>query len=227
MDGIVPETLRVAAVQPFSPLDFPGRLSAVFFLAGCPWRCPYCHNPELQRRGRGGLPWPRLAAWLEARRGLLDAVVISGGEPTASPHLSALAAALRARGFAVGLHSAGAVPERLAAALPYLDWVGFDVKAPFAAYARITGRTRSGDVARRALDILRESGVAHEIRTTLDPALLDEAALLALARDLARHGVRHWVLQARAEGGRAAPLDLSPALITALRAEVPEIAFRH
>lgn len=226
MEGMMPADFRVAAVQPFSPLDFPGRLSAVLFLAGCPWRCPYCHNPALQRRGGGGIAWPRLARWLRAREGLLDAVVISGGEPTVSPFLPALAQAVKALGYEVGLHTAGAVPARLAAVLRSLDWIGLDIKAPFAAYAKVTGRARSGARAEAALDLVQSGGVPFEIRTTYDPDLLDPDLLMALAADLARHGVKRWVLQGRAEEGRASPPVLPSVLLAGLQDLVPEVVLR-
>ena len=83
-----PAGLRIGGVTPFSTTDWPGRLAAVLFLQGCPWRCGYCHNPHLQPAiGPVARDYPSTLAWLEGRRGLLDAVVFSGGEPTAQAAL--------------------------------------------------------------------------------------------------------------------------------------------
>lgn len=185
--------LVVGGVTPFTTIDFPGRLAAVVFCQGCPWRCSYCHNPHLLPRGPGARPWPDVLAWLETRRGLLDGVVFSGGEPLLQRGLAAALADVRALGFATALHTAGIYPERLAEALPLVDWIGFDVKAPFDDYASIVD-CDGGRAARRALELLLDSGVAHEIRCTVPPEL-DAAALERMSAELAGLGVAHLVRQ--------------------------------
>lgn len=187
----------VAGLVPLSTTDFPGRLSAVVFLHGCPWRCRYCQNPELQPRpARGELPWESVLRFLDQRRGLLDAVVFSGGEPTLQASLGTAVNDVRARGFAVGLHTAGIYPRRLAEVLPRLDWVGLDVKAPFEDYPRVIGRATGAAAARESLDLLLAAGVEFEVRTTWHPSLIGEGELVALAEALAGRGVRRYALQA-------------------------------
>jgi anaerobic ribonucleoside-triphosphate reductase activating protein len=190
---------------PFAAGDYPGQLAAVVFVQGCPWRCAYCHNPHLQcarseaELAAAGVPtWRAMRPWLRRRAGLIDAVVFSGGEPTADPALPQAMAEVRALGLRVGLHTAGAFPQRLEALLPHTDWVGLDIKAPLAdapAYERITGAAGAAVPVRRSLAALQASGVANECRTTAHPALLDDAALLALAGELAAAGVANWALQ--------------------------------
>jgi pyruvate formate lyase activating enzyme len=186
--------LAVGGLVPFTTIDFPGRLAAVVFCQGCPWRCTYCHNPHLLPPGPGGRSWRDVLAWLETRRGLLDGVVFSGGEPLLQRALPVALTEVRALGFATALHTAGIYPQRLAAVLPLLDWVGFDAKAPFAEYAHIVG-SDSGASARAALDLLLASGVEHEIRLTVPPEL-DEAAVARLRGELAELGVAALSLQA-------------------------------
>jgi len=219
---------------PFTTTDYPGRLAAVLFLQGCPWRCGYCHNPHL-RASRGEHPhdWTRTLHWLERRRGLLDAIVFSGGEPTAQPALASAMRTVRGMGFAVGLHSGGAYPRRLAAVLQEVDWIGFDFKAPFAAYPALTGKEGSGAAAVASLDAVLASGVRHEIRTTVHPALTTSADLVAMADALASRGVTDWVLQPfRATGCAneslvaAAGEALDPALLAQLGRRVPGISLR-
>lgn len=193
--------LKVGGLVPFTAVDYPGKLAAVVFVQGCPWRCDYCHNPHLQGRAGDTLAWAQVLARLQRRVGLLDAVVFSGGEPLTDPHLKQAMCEVRALGFRVGLHTAGTRPERLQALLPLLDWVGLDIKAPFADYQRITHVAHSGERAQSCLQALIAGNIAYECRTTAHPRLLPEPAILALAQTLAHAGVDHYALQVfRAQG---------------------------
>lgn len=139
--------------------------------------------------------WSDVVAFLAQRRGLLDAVVFSGGEPTLHEGLEEAVREVRALGFKIGLHSAGIYPSRLAQLLPLIDWIGLDIKAPFDEYARITGVSRSGDKALAAARLVLDSGVDYEFRTTLHAALLSARDVEKLALQLAAMGVRRYVLQ--------------------------------
>lgn len=175
--------LKIGGLAPFTTIDYPDHLAAVLFCRGCPWRCGYCHNRSLlEVEGAGDLCWEKVSAFLDSRRGLLDAVVFSGGEPTMQPYLKHAVQVVREKGFLVGLHTAGAFPETLNEVLPCLDWVGMDLKAPFHEYARITGVSGSGDVARESALLVRKSGVAHQFRATLDPFLLTEGRIESMRR---------------------------------------------
>lgn len=190
------ENLRIGGFVPFSTTDYPEHLAAVVFCQGCPWRCVYCHNPHLlPARGTTPHAWSSIAAFLETRRGLLDAVVFSGGEPTLQHALSAAMHAVRDMGFKVGLHTAGIYPRNLASVLPLVDWVGIDVKAPFDSYDRVTGFAKSGGAARESAQAVIESGVAHEFRTTFDRAVLGPRDLDIIADTLARMGAGRHLLQ--------------------------------
>ena len=151
-------------------------------------------------------------------------VVFSGGEPLLQRALPQALRRVRALGFETALHTGGADLAAFRAALPLLDWVGFDFKAPFPGYAAVTGAADSGPAAEACLRLLRESGVPFEVRTTVAPGLLPAADLQAMAGTLAGLGIGRWVLQEfRAEGcrdprlaaasRRAAPLaGVAPAL---------------
>ena len=190
------EALRIGGLTPFTSIDFPGRLAAVVFCQGCPWRCGYCHNTELLDAAAPATQrWADVARWLQGRRGLLDGVVFSGGEPTLQAALPAALDATRALGLQTGLHTAGMYPERLAALLPRLDWVGLDIKAPPARYDAITATPGSGARAFESLALLLRSGLEYECRTTWHGVLFGVDELQALADDLRARGVRHWALQ--------------------------------
>lgn len=158
--------LRVGGLTRCSAADYPGKLAAVVYCQGCAWRCGYCHNPELQgARGREEIAWPAVLAFLQRRRGLLDAVVFSGGEPTQQRALAPAMRQVKALGFLVGLHTAGVVPRRLAEVLPLVDWVAMDVKAPFEAHEGVTGVRGSGRRARASRDLILAGRIAHEFHT--------------------------------------------------------------
>lgn len=217
------KTLVVGGLTPFTTIDFPGRLAAVVFCQGCPWRCGYCHNPHLHSPQGRERPWSHVLDWLETRRGLLDGVVFSGGEPLLQRGLATALGEVRTRGFATALHTAGIYPERLAAVLPTLDWVGFDVKGPFEDYRRITG-AGDGKTALAALDVLLKAGTDHEIRCTVDTELLDADAIARLARQLACRGVSRLILQSCRGVGQ--PAQLPEALLDAAAAYLPQIESR-
>jgi len=205
--------LRIGGLTPFTSIDFPGRLSAVLFVQGCPWRCGYCHNQHLQNRmAQPAMGWKDTLAWLTRRVGLIDGVVFSGGEPSVDPMLQSAMADVRALGLAIGLHSAGTHPRRLRAILTQVDWIGLDVKAPLnepELYDRITGRPNSAAGVNRCLQTVLASSKTYEVRTTAHPSWLDDAALLRLGRDLAQRGVSHYVLQIARAAGPSAPTPLA------------------
>jgi pyruvate formate lyase activating enzyme len=188
--------LQVGGFVPFTTIDYPQKLSAVVFCQGCPWRCGYCHNRHLQPFGPGSIGWQDVLAELGKRRKFLDAVVFSGGEPTAQNTLLPAVRRVRALGFLVGLHTAGIYPQRLRDILPFVDWVGLDVKAPFdARYDTLTGRTGSAPAAAESLRLLVASGVPHQIRTTLDTTHLDEPARETLQRNVRDLGAQPTLWQ--------------------------------
>ena len=199
------DDLAIAGLTPLSSCDWPGRLVATAFLQGCPWRCTYCHNAAiLDPRVPGQVPWGDVLALLARRHGLLDGLVFSGGEPTRQRALGAAAAEVRDAGFGVGLHTSGAYPGRLAALLPLVDWVGFDVKAPvrlYRAVTRVGGPTTSADATFASLRLVLDSEVDVEVRTTVDPTVMGPDDVAELTDVLAGLGVRRHVLQqARPDG---------------------------
>ncbi|MCW5953832.1 MAG: anaerobic ribonucleoside-triphosphate reductase activating protein, partial [Propionibacteriaceae bacterium] len=187
-----------------STCDWPGKLAATVFLQGCPWRCTYCHNPALlDPTAPGQVPWQQVRELLARRRGLLDGLVFSGGEPTRQPGLPAAMDEVREQGFGVGLHTGGAYPRRLAALLPLVAWVGLDVKALPEQYQRITGVPRSGSAALESLRLVVASGVDHEVRITVDPTVHSAGHVEELVGLIRREGARQVVLQeARPDGTR-------------------------
>lgn len=210
--------LVIAGVTPFSTVDWPGKLAAGVFLQGCPWNCGYCQNfAIIDPRAPAGYEEADLWELLGRRRGLLDGVVFSGGEPTRQAALVPAARQARDLGFLVGLHTGGAYPQRLAQLLDagLLDWVGLDVKGLAQNYPQVVGRPqahRAGADAWRALDLVLAAYRAgtlpdYEVRVTAYPGTdagdTNPSALPALARALQERGVERLALQqARPDGTR-------------------------
>lgn len=202
--------IEIAGLTSFTTIDYPGKLSTVLFSQGCPWRCGYCHNPHLQLFRKGEITWEKVLAFLESRKGLLDAVVFSGGEPSLQPKIADAMQSVRKMGFLIGLHTAGILPSALKLALPHCDWVGMDIKAPFEDYERITGKAGSGEKARACARLVIESGVDYEFRTTVHPQLLSPLDIDRLTEQIAEMGAKKFSLQKfRSDGCQNAELKSS------------------
>lgn len=187
---------QVAGVVPFTSIDFPGNLATVVFFKGCPLRCPFCHNPELQAfPGEQGQPWEEVMDFLRARTKRLDGVVFSGGEPLMSDEIIEKAREVKDLGFKLAIHTSGVYPERLRELLPIIDWVGLDVKAPWDKYEELTGRPAMAEQVQKSLQILLDSKVDFEARTTCDPRHLTPKDTLKIAETLHKLGVRTYALQ--------------------------------
>ena len=188
--------LRVGGMTPFTTIDYPGELAAVVFCQGCPWRCRYCQNTGLLEAGaKAQTKWADVSAFLEHRRGLLDAVVFSGGEPTLQSDLNSAVAEARSLGFKVGLHTAGCYPDRLDNLLPDLDWVGLDIKASPEHYRELTSAKGSGEAAWASLEQVLKSRVDYEVRVTVHPKLFPADRLDDLLGRLSQAGVDRLALQ--------------------------------
>ncbi len=187
----------VGGVEKFSAVDFPGVLSAVVFMQGCPWKCPFCHNASIRPiLKENDFSWEKFFEFLKTRVGKLDAVTFSGGEPLVQESLLDAIKDVKALGFKIGLHTGGYRPEHLARVLPFVDWVGLDIKAPFIAerYQEIVGVNQLDKVL-QSLDLLLESGMDFECRTTCDPRFLNSNDLWTIAKDLNEKGVKQYFLQ--------------------------------
>lgn len=187
---------QVAGIVPFTSIDFPGCLATVVFFQGCPLRCPFCHNPELQVfPGPMGQSWEEVMDFLKGRVKRLDGVVFSGGEPLMAAEIVEKAKAVKDLGFKVAIHTSGVYPERLREILPLLDWVGLDIKAPWEKYDELCGRPDMVRQVQSSLKILVDSGIDFEVRTTCDPRHLTPADILKIARALNEYGVKTYALQ--------------------------------
>jgi pyruvate formate lyase activating enzyme len=182
-----------------SLVDYPGRIAASLFCGGCNFRCPNCHNSGivLHPGDYADLDEQEIWSFLDRRAGLLDGIVLSGGEPTLQPDLLSFSLRLRESGFQVKLDTNGYRPEVVQAMIDQsaVDYVAMDVKAPLvpALYARAAGVPVDVERIRRTIDLLLKAEVAYEFRTTVVPGLLAEPDIVQIARAIG--GARHYYLQ--------------------------------
>lgn len=191
--------IQIGGLVSFTTIDYPGKLATVLFLQGCPLRCPYCHNGALQpTEVQGSVSWQEAYDFLCRRKKLLDGVVFSGGEPLLQTHLRKAIEEVKALGYEVALHTSGVFPERLREILPLLSWVGLDFKSVPEKYDVASGTSSDFEMGKRAgasLDLLLESGIPFEVRTTTDPRVVTKEEVLRLAYFLKAKGVCQYAIQ--------------------------------
>ena len=161
--------MNIQGFQKMTLLDFPGRVACTVFTGGCNLRCPFCHNGGLVRTPmEHGNMTDTVLDYLSRRRGILDGVCLTGGEPLLQPDLEDFLFRLHEMGFLIKLDTNGALPKRLSWVLDagLVDYVAMDVKSSPEGYGRATGSDISPEVFAESMDLIRRSGIPYEFRTT-------------------------------------------------------------
>lgn len=177
--------MRIGGFQKFTMVDYPGKLAATVFTVGCTFRCPFCHNPELVLPDQ--FPQKNMEdvffKHLQSRRGKLDGVCITGGEPTIQPDILAFMQRVKQMGFLVKLDSNGSLPDVLRDAISsgLVDFIAMDIKNSPEKYAQTVGVGVDMEKIRRSVRMIRESGLDYEFRTTVVPGVHEEADFAAIA----------------------------------------------
>jgi len=184
----------IAGFQKTSFVDYPGKIAAVVFTPYCTMNCTYCHNRHILGKKAQLLDEGAVLEYLERRQGMLDAVVVSGGEPTIHQNLPEFIDALRDMGYLVKLDTNGSNPRVLQQLIAgkKLDYIAMDIKAPMEKYREITRSNDDLDAIRRSITLIMNSGVEYEFRTTFAPELSPEDIEL-LAEQI--KGVKKYCLQ--------------------------------
>ncbi|TAL31956.1 MAG: anaerobic ribonucleoside-triphosphate reductase activating protein [Alphaproteobacteria bacterium] len=200
------EFLPVYDLTPFTMLDFPDRVACIVWFSGCNMRCLYCHNPEIVKGKSGKLKAADILSFLEDRRGLLDGVVLSGGEATLYEGIIPFARAVRKMGFAVKLDTNGTRPAIVRQMLDeaLLSYIALDYKAPPEKFKAVTGIAEWAAFEETLKLVCRERFVPVEIRTTVHASLLDENDISEIVADLDSRGYhgRYYVQNYRGPSGK-------------------------
>lgn len=202
--------MTIHGLQKVTLLDYPGRIACTVFLGGCNFRCPFCHNGGLALGGDsdGIMSVEELLAFLDSRRGRLQAVCISGGEPTLHPDLPALIGEIKSRGFEVKLDTNGTNPEMLSLLIAdgLVDYVAMDIKNSPDKYALTTGLISNSEfqisnfnAVRESAALLMQGRVDFEFRTTLVKELHTADDLEAIGKWLSG-GEKYFLQTYRDEG---------------------------
>jgi pyruvate formate lyase activating enzyme len=199
----------ITGLQAFSLSDFPGRVSAILFTQGCNFRCPFCHNGDLIPLAPPMKPMPDEAidSFLHKRRGRIEGIVISGGEPTLHADLPDFLARIKTLEYAVKLDTNGSRPQMLKTLIDagLVDYIAMDVKAPWPKYTQLTGVDEPLEPIRESIALIAQSAIACEFRTTVYPPLLGEEDLICI-RELIPPGALHRIQSCRkANGSRQIP----------------------
>ncbi|MDO9528821.1 MAG: anaerobic ribonucleoside-triphosphate reductase activating protein [Syntrophales bacterium] len=189
--------MNIGGLQKVSLIDYPEKICAVLFVQGCNFRCPFCHNPELvdPDRYHDCIPEEELFSFLEKRRGKLDAVNITGGEPTIQPDLVEFVERVKGMSYLVKIDTNGSRPEVLKKLIDrgLLDYIAMDVKAPLMRYREITGSDIKPAIIKQSIKMIMDSGIEYEFRTTVVKSLLDKNDLRKIAGTI--KDARLYVLQ--------------------------------
>ena len=197
--------MNISGLQKLSMVDYPGKLCATVFTSGCNLRCPFCHNALLvtgAESSREHIQIAEVLEFLSLRRGLLDGVVISGGEPLLQDGIAEFACAIKSLGFSVKLDTNGCYPEKLENLLDanVLDYVAMDIKNSLPQYGRTVGVDGFDPASvQKSAALLMSGGVPYEFRTTLVREFHTEADLLEIGSWL--NGADRYYLQNFVDSG--------------------------
>ena len=193
----------IAGLQKLTLLDYPGRCACTVFLSGCNLRCPFCHNASLVlgTAPPAAMGEAEFFTFLESRKGLLDGVCVTGGEPTLRPDLPEFLAGIHALGFSLKLDTNGSNPSMLRRLIDEkcVDYVAMDIKNSPDRYAATCGGVDILDKVQESIDILMEGRVDYEFRTTCVKPFHDADALESIGAWLC--GAKQYYLQAFVDSG--------------------------
>jgi pyruvate formate lyase activating enzyme len=189
--------MKIGGLQRVSLIDYPGLICAVVFLQGCNFKCSYCHNPELVDPGlfRTCIRENDVMEFLDARRGKLDAVSITGGEPTIQEKLPAFIRQIKKMGYAIKLDTNGSRPHIIKnlTTEKLLDYIAMDIKAPLEKYKNIANTHIDPESIKESVQLILNAKIPYEFRTTVVESQLEEDDIMKIADMIS--GASKYVLQ--------------------------------
>ncbi len=209
--------MEIGGLQKTTLIDFPGRIAATVFLVGCNFRCPFCYSPELVlpekikthlypvKSRKAGSPEAKFNGarisekyffdFLKERKGLIEGVVVCGGEPTINKDLPNFIKKIKKLGFLVKLDTNGSSPEMLKKLIngKLIDYVAMDIKAPKEKYNEATGVKANIQHIQKSIDILKEGKVDYEFRSTIVPTVHAKEDVIEMAKWI--KGAKRYYLQ--------------------------------
>jgi len=199
--------MEIGGFQKLTLIDYPGKIACTIFLIGCNFRCPFCYNPELvlpeKIKKQPRIQEKEILTFLKEKKGLLEGVCITGGEPTIHRDLPVLIRKIKKLGYSVKLDTNGSNPKMLENLIKkkLVDYLAMDIKAPFqigpkrkaAKYEKATGVKININNIKKSVDLIKNSGIDYEFRTTIVPGLHLKGDIVQLARSIS--SVKRFYLQ--------------------------------
>jgi len=184
--------IKIGGLEKSTLIDYPGRVACTVFLIGCNFRCPFCYSSELVLPEKIKLQ-PRISekdffAFLKERQGLIDGVVICGGEPTIQKNLPGFLKKIKSLGYLAKIDTNGSNPEMLEMLIKddLLDYIAMDVKAPLKQqkYDKAVGVKVNSEKIKRSIELIKNSDVNYEFRTTVIPTIHTKEDIIQIAKDI-------------------------------------------
>jgi pyruvate formate lyase activating enzyme len=197
--------MTIGGLRKLTLIDYPGHIAATVFTVGCNFRCPFCHNPELVSGSRylvSGILEKEFFDLLKNRQGKLEGVCITGGEPTIQPDIVEFIEKIKSRGYKVKLDTNGARPDVLRRLYreKLLDYVAMDIKSSLENYEKTTNSKIDKERIRLSVELIRNSGIDYEFRTTVVPGLHTERDFPEIVKWI--KGSKKYALQAFEDKGK-------------------------
>lgn len=188
--------MLIGGLQKTTLIDYPDKVAATIFTIGCNFRCGFCYNTEIVKGISRVIPVNEVLEFLNERKKLLDAVCISGGEPTLHLDLIPFIKKIKNLGYLVKLDTNGTRPQVLEKLIQskLLDYVAMDIKAPWAKYGQIVSRAFDLPLIKKSVIILKRGDVAYEFRSTVLPAMHSADDIFQMAKQI--EGADKYILQA-------------------------------
>ena len=162
--------MKIAGFQKLTLLDFPSKVACIIFTQGCNYRCPYCQNSGLLGHENDELiDEEEIFAYLNKRKGVIDGIVISGGEPTVQKDLEVFMRKVKDLGFLIKLDTNGTNPDLIEKLIKekLVDYIAMDIKNVLPKYKEVTSVSPIVEKLKRSIEILKNSNIDHEFRTTI------------------------------------------------------------
>jgi pyruvate formate lyase activating enzyme len=191
--------MKIGGMQKLSLVDFPGKLSSIIWTIGCNFRCPFCYNSDLVFEKAQEMPEQEVLDYLKKRKEMLDAVVITGGEPLLQEDIFDFLKKIRGMDYKIKIDSNGSMPETLEQLIDerLVDYVALDIKAPPEKYEKLIGIHFDPKKIEQSINLLRENesrgNIDYEFRTTFVPKLLTKQDIFDIAKWIS--GSKRYYLQ--------------------------------
>ncbi len=192
--------MKLGGLQETSLLDYPGKICAIVWTVGCNFRCPFCYNLDMVYGNVELLPLDHVYSFLDKRKGKLDALSITGGEPLIHEDIAQFIQMVKSKGYLVKVDTNGTFPDRLERLLDadLIDYVSMDVKAPAEKYEKLAGVHVDTDAISKSIKVIMKKAVDYEFKTTMVPGLLDKADVTKISY-LIKGSKRYYLQQFKSD----------------------------